>query len=150
MQPSLTPIIIDMKKQTFEEKLIEMTKPEVHNLKHQEMLAHAISRAKDKSVVSWWWISIPLYIILAFLMQTVYMPGNSLITLIDKLKNNEKYLSLLIFVIIPIVFILINAFTIRKIYIELGSTGIFNLFRTVWFNVLIMIVSILILIIYIL
>jgi len=33
-----------------------MTKPEIQGLKHESMLADAITNAKDKSVVSWWWL----------------------------------------------------------------------------------------------
>jgi len=36
-----------MEKENFEEKLKLMTKPEVNQLKHQEMLANAISNAKE-------------------------------------------------------------------------------------------------------
>lgn len=34
----------------FEETLINMTKPQVSQLKHEDMLAKAVTRAKDKSV----------------------------------------------------------------------------------------------------
>ena len=57
--------------QNFENKLIQMTKPEVSQLKHQDMLANEITKAKDKSVVSWWWLCIPLYIIATLIMKTI-------------------------------------------------------------------------------
>ena len=38
-----------MKMKNFENILIQMTKPEVSQLKHQDILANAIIKAKDKS-----------------------------------------------------------------------------------------------------
>ncbi len=59
-----------MEMKNFEDKLFHMTKPEVSQLKHQDMLANAITKAKDKSVLSWWWLSIPLYLITTLLMKS--------------------------------------------------------------------------------
>jgi hypothetical protein len=105
-----------MEMQNFEKKLIQMTKPEVSELKHLEMLSNAIGKAKDKSVLSWWWISIPLYIIATLLMKTIFMPGTSLISNISEMTVRERNSSILFFLIVPIVFIIINFISIRKIY----------------------------------
>ena len=66
-----------MKNNSFEMKLAEMTKPEIPQLKHEDMLGNAISNAKDKSVVSLWWLSVPVFIVLMLLMKSVYMPGTT-------------------------------------------------------------------------
>ena len=137
-----------MEMKNFEKKLIQMTKPEVSQLKHQEMLANAITKAKDKSVVSWWWLCIPLYIIATLLMKTFFMPGATLISNIYELTGREKYSSVLFFLILPIVFIIINFTSIRKIYLLSGSPKTISFIRAIWFNALIIILSILILIIY--
>lgn len=137
-----------MEMQNFEKKLIQMTKPEVSQLKHQDMLANAIIKAKDKSVVSWWWLSIPLYIIATLSMKSVYIPHATLISNIHELTSKERYSSVLFFLILPIVFIIINFISIRKIYFMSGSPNTINFLRTAWFNVLILFFSILILIIY--
>lgn len=134
----------------FEEKLTQMTKPEVSQLKHQDMIANSITKAKDKSVISWWWLIIPLYIIEALLMKSVFMPHTTLISNLNELANKEKYSSILFFLILPIVLIVINFISIRKIFFLLGSPKTINLLQKVWFNLLIIICSILILIIYIL
>ena len=60
--------------ENFEDKLTGMTKPEVTQLKHQDMLANSISKAKDKSVLSWWWLSIPLYIISMLITEDYCQP----------------------------------------------------------------------------
>ncbi len=139
-----------MEMQNFEEKLTQMTRPEVHQLKHQAMLANSITKAKDKSVLSWWWLSIPLYIIAALLMKSVFMPHTTLISNMKELTSKEKYSSVLFFLILPIVFIVINFISIRKIYFLSGSPKTINFLQTVWLNALIIICSILVLIIYLL
>ena len=134
--------------QNFEEKLIQMTKPEVSQLKHQDMLANAITKAKDKSVLSWWWLSIPLYIIAALLMKSVFMPNTTLISNIHEFISKERYSSVLFFLVLPIMFIVINFISIRRIYFLSGNQKTLNFSQSVWFNVLIIFLSILVLIIY--
>ena len=137
-----------MEMKNFENKLIQMTKPEVSQLKHQDMLENAITKAKDKSVVSWWWLCIPLYIIATLLMKTFFMPGTTLISNIYELTGKERYSSVLFFLILPIVFILINFISIRKVYLLSGSPKTINIIRAIWFNALIIIFSIIVLLIY--
>jgi hypothetical protein len=137
-----------MDTQNFEEKLIKMTKPEVNNLKHQDMLAKAITNAKDKSVLSWWWLSIPLYIIAAFLIKTLFVPHTTLLSNINEFANKHKYSSLFIFLLIPIVFIIINFVSVRKIYFLASSPKAISFLKPDWFNVLIIIASILVILIY--
>ncbi len=137
-----------MELQNFEDSLLKMAKPEISELKHQDMLANTIIKAKDNSALSWWWLSIPLYVIAAFCMKTLFMPQATLITSIHEFSSKEKYLSILLFLIVPTVFIILNFFSIRKVYNALGNSINISLFKEVWFNVLIILFSILILIIY--
>ncbi len=137
-----------MEIENFEKKLSQMTKPEVNHLKHQDMLANAIVNAKDKSVISWWWLSIPLYLLAALLMKSFFMPQATWLSNIHELINKERYSSVLFFLVLPILFIIINFISIRKIYFLSGSPKPINFLRAVWHNVLMIIFSILILIIY--
>lgn len=137
-----------MEIQNFEGKLINMTKPEVSDLKHQEMLSDAITNSKDKSVLSWWWLSVPLYMLAALLMKCIYMPHSSLFSNLHNLTGSEKYASILFFLIVPIIFSVLNFISIRTIYFLSGSPKIVDFLLTVWHNVLIIVLSILILIIY--
>ncbi len=132
----------------FEAKLLYMTKPEVSQLKHQDMLANAITKAKDQSVLSWWWLSIPLYLIATLLMKSFFMPSTTLMSNLHDLTSKEKYSSVLFFVVLPVVFIIINFMSIRKIYFLSGNPKTTAFFTAVWFNALIIIASIIILIIY--
>lgn len=137
-----------METQNFEKKLAEMDKPEIPQLKHEDMLAQAIINAKDKSVVSLWWLSIPGFIILMLLMKSLFMPGTSLISNIDDLAARQKYMSLIFFVISPVILIIINAASIRKIFFFSGSPKSMHFLQDVWLNVLIIALSVFVLIIY--
>ncbi len=131
-------------------ELLEMTKPEISELKHQDMLEKAIINAKDKSVLSWWWLSIPLYILAALLMKSLFMPSTTFGSNLHDLMSKEKYGSILFFLVVPIVFIIINVLSIRKIYFLSGSPKTVNFLKDVWFNLLIIITSIIIILIYLL
>jgi hypothetical protein len=137
-----------MKTKNFEEKLIHMSKPEITELQHQDMLARSILKSKDKSVLSGWWLSIPLYIIAALIMKAFFMQGTTMQSNLHNLINKEKYSSFFFFLGLPIVFIIINTMSIRKIYYLSGNPQLLNFLRLVWFNLLVIIISILILIIY--
>lgn len=132
----------------FEEQLTRMTKPQVPNLKHQNMLESAIIHAKDEAVLSWWWESVPLYIIAAFLMKTIFVSHTTLVSDLHNMNASNPYTTLLFFVIVPVVFIIINIFRIRRIHFLSGSPKIIVFLPVVRFNVLIVLASIFILVIY--
>jgi len=137
-----------MEAEKFEEQLIGMSKPEVTFLKHQDMLEEALEKAKDKSVLSWWWLSIPLYIIAALLMKTFFIPNTTLVSNLHEFAGKQKYAAPLLFLTVPMLFIIINLASIRKIYFLSGNPGIAGLLRQAWFNLLMIIASVLILITY--
>ena len=139
-----------METKNFEMELLEMTKPEISELKHQDMLEKAIVKAKDKTVLSWWWLSIPLYIIAALIMKSFFMPSTTFGSNLHDVMSKEKYASILFFLVVPIVFIIINVLSIRKIYFLSGSPKTINFLKVVWFNLLIIVASIIILLIYLL
>lgn len=137
-----------MEKQNFEKKLKEMKKPEVTNLKHEDMLSNAIINAKDKSVVSLWWLSIPLFITAMLMMKSIYMPGTSLISNLNQLAASQKYIYIIFFIVSPLVLIIVNVLSVRNIYVLSGRPKSLNFLEGVWVNVLIIVLSVLILIIY--
>jgi len=137
-----------MEMQKFEEKLIQMTKPDVLHLKHEDMLANAITKAKDKSVVSLWWLIIPLYIVAALTMKTIFMPRTTLLSNLHELTSNESYTSVVFFFVLPILFIIINVKSMRNIYFLSGNPKMITFLKETWYHVLILILSVLILIIY--
>ncbi len=137
-----------MEQKNFEEKLLQMSKPEVSQLKHQDMLANAIITAKEKSVLSLWWLSIPLYILAMLLMKSFFMPSTTLFSNLHEMALQMKYTSILFFVFVPIIFIIINFISIRKIYFFSGSPKTITFLKAVWLNALIILVSLIILFVY--
>jgi hypothetical protein len=132
----------------FEENLINMSKPEISHLKHQDMLANAIINAKDKSVVSLWWVSIPLYLLAAFAMKSIYFPQTTWISTFRELTSKQGYLAVLLFIVLPVILIIINSLTIRQLYFLYGNTKLSLLIKTVLAQILIIILSLLILLFY--
>lgn len=132
----------------FEESLLKMSKPDIKQLQHQDMLANAIARAKSKSVVSTWWLSIPLYLLATLLMKTYFMRSTGFFSNLHQLSQTMHYTSLLFFVIVPVVFIIINFVSIRNVYLYSGASGFFSLLKVVWLNALMIVVSLLVLFIY--
>jgi len=112
------------------------------------MLANAIAKAKDKSVVSWWWLCIPLYIVAALLMKSMFMPNTTLISNLHELATKQRDLYVVSFLLLPIVLIVINIASIRKVYFLSGSPRTIVFFKSVWFNLLMIVFSIIILLIY--
>ena len=132
----------------FEETLERMSTPEVPQLKHQALLADAISRGKSKSALSFWWMSIPLYVIAMLFMKSAYVRDSTLRSNLHEFFTRERYLAPLLFVAAPVILILINAASIRRIHFLSGSPGPATLLRIAWSNVAVIIVSATILIIY--
>jgi len=133
---------------SFEEKLTNMSKPEISQLKHQDMLAKAITNAKDKSVVSLWWLGIPLYLIAAFVMKSIYIPQTSWNSSIRELTGKQGYMAILVFVVVPVLLIIINLLTIRRLFFLYGNTKVTVFIKTVLVQILIIVLSFLILIFY--
>jgi len=130
----------------MEERLTQMTKPEVTRLKHQDMLAEAIAKAKDKSVLSWWWLVVPLYTIAALLMKTAFMPHTTFFSNFSEMESKQKYTSMLFFLVMPLAIMLINLLSIRKLCSVFGynSSSLYKL----WPNVLMILLSVLVFLIY--
>ena len=148
MQPDLTFNIIGMEKDNFEMKLNEMTKPIIPHMKHEDMLAKAIINAKDKSVVSLWWLSVPLFIIIMLVMKSIYMPGTTLASNMSEMEIKNKFTSIIFFIISPVVIIIFNALSIRRIHFLSGSPKSLKFLEAVWINILAISLSVIVLIIY--
>ncbi len=132
----------------FEEKLREMSKPEIKPLQHEALLAKALENARDQSVLSWWWLSVPLYILAALLMKVMYKPQPSFLLSIREITRGGGYFALLFFLVAPVVFIVVHFWNARRIYALLGRPALGDFVRMAWFNLLMMLLSICILIFY--
>ncbi len=132
----------------FDDILKQMSKPQVSGLKHQEMLSDAITKAKERSVLSWWWISIPLYLIAVLLMKTVFMPGTTFYSNLHAMASGSRFPTILLFLVIPAIIIVVNLVHIRRIYSLTGSPGLATFSRIAWFNLLAVFTAAVIIIIY--
>jgi hypothetical protein len=76
------------------------------------------------------------------------MPGATLVASIHDLANREKYISIVFFLVSPVALIVANAISIRRIYFLSGSPKSINFLETIWLNILIIVLSVFVLIVY--
>ncbi len=132
----------------FEDKLSQMTKPDAGQLKHGELLNNSIIKAKERSALSWWWMLIPLFIILMFLMKSIYMPDTTLISGLNDFTARNKILAYLFFILVPVALILFNILSISKIYLLAGRPELPGFARAVWLNIFVIGICFLVIIIF--
>jgi hypothetical protein len=90
-----------------------LSKPEINDLKHQNLLSEEIIHAKNRHAMSLWWLLIPLYVIATLTMKTLYMK-TSIKQEIILFKANNQVLSALLFLISPVLIIIFNLFFSAK------------------------------------
>jgi hypothetical protein len=134
----------------FEKQLIEMAKPEITRLAHEDLLVKAITNANAQTTVSLWWLSIPIYFLASFLMKLYFVRGSTLSsTFLDFLDKNS-YTAVLLLVIIPLLLILVNLRSLRKMHIAANGNMRIIPLRSIVAHCLFILVSIIILLIYVL
>jgi hypothetical protein len=106
----------------FEKKLEEMSKPEIQDLKHQNMLANQIIHEKRKTALTWWWVVLPLYVTATFVMKSLYFPGAGLFKFLGEFILANGRGSFFLFVLLPLFTIIINIQSIRKLYFYSGDS----------------------------
>ncbi|MHA4811432.1 hypothetical protein ACX0G9_25250 [Flavitalea flava] len=124
-----------------------MSKPKVSDLKHQDMLGDAISQAKRKMVLSIWWLSVPLFLITSLVMETLYKTGTTLNSGLHQLTAHNPILPVLSLLLLPMCIMLVNALHVTKVY-RILRPGRQELISMTWQNLLMIIISLIILIIY--
>jgi hypothetical protein len=134
-----------METSEFEKKLHDMSKPEIDQLSHQNLVAHAISQAKDKSIVGLWWLAIPAFLIAMLWMKSTYMPQQCFFTILKETISGQPPLMEFIFYFVPVTLTVLNAWTIKKVNYLLGGPGIFKLFQAVGQNVVMILLALFIL-----
>lgn len=125
-----------------------MSKPVIPNLKHQELLSRVILRAKDQNTVSWWWLTIPVYLLVTLFMKSMYMPATTWISNIRELVKTEQGLALFFFIVVPMMIIIVNLISIRKMLYLYGSPGPVKLLKNAWIQVMLIIISMLVILLY--
>ena len=139
---------MEFKTISIEDMLTGMSKPEIKNLHHEDMLEEAITNSKDKSAISFWWIIIPLFVIAAYWMKSYFMPGSSFPSNLGELTEKNSYAANLIFILIPAVLIIVNLLSIKRIYFFSGSSPTAKFLTSVSVNIFIIIISIILMLVY--
>jgi len=121
------------------ELLIEQPESESKNL---------ISVLNDRSVLCLWWLSIPVYTIAVQYLKTRFLPYSTFYYNMHDLINRERYATLFLFLILPVILIIINSISIRKIYILSNHLNYSRLFWSIATNILLIIISILVILVY--
>lgn len=129
----------------FEDSLTQMTKPEVNQLNHEDMLAKEMIKAKDRSIVSIWWLAPPFYILSMLLMKALFNTEGNFFNYLVELVFFQKYLAVFLFYLIPGILICINGWSIWKIYLIAGRPQSVRFIKSVWFNILIILLAIILL-----
>ena|GEM_PF-4032548 len=91
-----------------------MSKPEVPPLKHQEALSKLIIQSKRKTVLSLWWLSVPVFMIAAFVMKQLYKPGSSLGASIREFKERHSIQALLLVFFLPLAVVAIQVWQLCR------------------------------------
>lgn len=126
----------------LEEILTTMSKPGVKELKHQELLGKAIVQSKRKTVLSTWWLAIPLYCLAMLGMETIYKKGTSLHDHLHQMDSSNPHLAQILFAVVPLALILLNG-------LHIWSTWkITRSLNAVLLNATMIIISLLVLIFY--
>ena len=132
----------------FENMLNNISGPEIKSLRHEDLLARAIIRNKHKAAVSFWWLSIPIYIIAAFVMKSTFMPGTSFISILHGLISKDGYTVILIFIVIPAALIVTNMISLINLYRLSGKPAAIKLLQAEYINVIFTVILIILMIIY--
>ena len=137
-----------MANQNIEEILNNMSKPEVQEMKHEEMLAKVVIKSKGKVALSFWWLCIPLYLIAAFAMKSFYVPGSTFSSTFHELTDTKSYTAIALFIVLPVALIIVNALSIKQLFYLYSSLTKSGFLETIAFELVIIILSVLMLIIY--
>ena len=134
--------------ESFEEKLRQLTKPDISGLKHDYALSKAIMKAGDSSAVGLWWLGIPLYIVAVLLMKSLFVPHTTLFSNLHEFVVGNHWLAIGLFVAVPAVFIVVNALVIRTVHLAAGRQWTIGFVRVVWLNLAIILLSFFIIAVY--
>ncbi len=134
---------------TFEDELNQMSKPEVGYLRHENLLAKSISRVQDKSRVSLWWISIPVYMLSAFIMKGFYTHNFSIASSLHEIFSMNGYLRGLVFFALPAILIVANLTSIRQLMFLYGSSEKTALYKLIYSEALVVFLSLIVMLVFV-
>jgi hypothetical protein len=134
----------------FKDKLTDMSKPEINDLRHEELLAKVITSARSKTTISFWWIIIPMYVIAAIVMKSFFVIHSTFRSNLRELTDKNGYFNYLIFIIMPIILIVTNLLSIKNIYFLSGSPKSIKFLSVAVIQIVIIIISLFLILLFIL
>jgi hypothetical protein len=132
----------------LEEILNTLSKPVIPELKHEGRVLEEIMKAKDRLALTWWWSVIPMYIILCLVMKGMFAPRTTFLAEINLFIHNSPRTGIILFVVLPVLSVVINFYAINRIYFWSGRPKKLFWLKQVVFNILWLIVSLAILVVY--
>ncbi len=93
-----------------------MITPYTDNRENEIERRKVISSVKDRLTLCLWWLSIPVYTIAIQYMKTWFLPKTIFRFNIHDFLIRERSAAFFMFVILPVLLILINAFSIRDLF----------------------------------
>ena len=134
--------------ENLEDTLKNMTKPDVKELKHEAALSKMVLKVNARSAVSFWWLCIPLYIIAALIMKSYFVPNASFISALRAFTNSRSYTAVLLFLVLPFFLILISLVSIKQLFFLFNSLTKEALLKKISIQILIILLSLIVSIIY--
>jgi hypothetical protein len=113
---------------------------ETNNIKRQRN--KVISSVKDRLTLSLWWLSIPVYTIAVQYMKTWFLPKTIFRFNIHDLIIRERTATFFLFIILPVIMIIINAFSMIELYKLENNFHNSKSFKLMWANVLEVIIAV--------
>lgn len=129
----------------IEDVLNQMSKPELDELQHEEILARTIVKGQAEARISFWWISIPIYFFLAFLMKSYYTPNLSVPDALHEPFRTHPVIILLVFWWLPATLILICLLNARNAYFLFGNSRKPAFLRIISGEIIVILVSLIVL-----
>ena len=134
--------------ENWEDNFEKMSKPEMPELLHGQALKNAIERAEEKSVISFWWLLVAVYVIGAFLLKTLYKPGSFFLSSIRAFKGSQVFPAILFFLISPAVVLLFSVRSIKERYFLAGNPRLGSFVRSILVQVFLIFFSLITIVIY--
>lgn len=136
-----------MEQQSFEEKMENLKKPDVGAVQHQQALKMTLFNAKKSAALGLWFVLIPCYFLFCVFMKYYFQANLHLFDLAEEFfaqldKNpNTHFLSPILFVVLPITGIVVNALSILHFEYRKGARELVMTIQVRWMNICLLLLS---------
>jgi hypothetical protein len=107
-----------------------------------------IESVKSILTLSLWWLCIPVYTIAIQYMKTWFLPRSFFRFNMHDLIMRERPATFFLFLILPVILIIINVFSMLRLFKLTGNYRKLKPFSLIWANALVIIISVTVMCIY--